>query len=231
MKERFIPSVIYRHFKGGLYASLFASNAIEADDLIDLANENFFMTATHTETGKTIVIFKDDMGAAMHSDSDCKEDLVIYTSLSNGTTYARPLHMFSEKVDRVKYPLEKYPEYSQEYRFEPVEYSITDSVKSNRENVLLSDKNTTVIFGDGKVGIFNGVCGSDDDDKFPLVVLNELDKARKVGEATKFSECEKDEIRLAGLKGQDVNLVFKNEASIDVLIEALNEAKLAFANK
>lgn len=230
MRERFIPSVIYKHFKGGLYASLFVSKAIDSDELIDLANENFFMTTTHTESGKTIIIFKDDTGAAMHSSHECNDDLAIYTSLSIGTTYARPLDEFVSEVDRNKYPLEKYPTYSQKYRLEVVEYSVQNKNKIKRENVFLSDENATVVFGDGKVGIFNGKCADKDGQNYPLLVINELDKPIGIGTATKFSDEKKEKIHLEGLGGQDINLIFKSEASIDVLMEELAIVKKSFSN-
>lgn len=51
-------------------------------------------------------------GIGIHSET--KEKYVIYKGLyGNSETYLRPLEMFLEKVDRVKYPNVK-----QEYRFE-----------------------------------------------------------------------------------------------------------------
>lgn len=229
MRERFTPSVIYKHFKGGLYASLFVSKAMDADELLDIADENFFMTASHTESGATIIIFKDDMGAAIHSRNECSDDLAIYTSLSVGTTYARPLDMFVEEVDREKYPLDKYPMYTQKYRLEVVEYSVKSNDKPNKENIFLSEDNATIVFGDGKVGIFSGKCKDAKGYDYPVLVINELSESIEVGKTTKFSDEDKEEIHLSGLDSQDVNLIFKKESSIDVLIEGLQDIKKQFA--
>ena len=49
-------------------------------------------------------------------DSETKEEVVVYRSLSNNTLWVRPLTMFLSEVDH-----EKYPEVLQKYRFELIE--------------------------------------------------------------------------------------------------------------
>lgn len=48
---------------------------------------------------------------AMHTESN--DLLVIYSSIKDGTRYARPIDMFISEVDH-----EKYPDATQKYRFE-----------------------------------------------------------------------------------------------------------------
>lgn len=75
----------------------------------DLMNK-IGMTVRHFKGGVYIIV-----GVATHTETD--ETLVIYKALyGKRETYARPIDMFLEKVDKTKYPDAK-----QEYRFETVE--------------------------------------------------------------------------------------------------------------
>ena len=55
------------------------------------------------------------VGVAVHSET--REEMMVYRALyDDGGMYVRPLRMFMEETDRVKYP-----EIKQKYRFEKVE--------------------------------------------------------------------------------------------------------------
>lgn len=62
-------------------------------------------------------------------DTDNYERQVVYQALYNnpekhikyGDIFVRRYAEFISEVDRKKYPLDKYPQYTQQYRFEPVE--------------------------------------------------------------------------------------------------------------
>lgn len=82
MDERKIkPFTMWKHFKG--------------------ARALVITTATHSETGETLVVYRcmDNNGKTNHTDG----------------TYARPLSMFLSEVDR-----EQYPNATQKYRFEEI---------------------------------------------------------------------------------------------------------------
>lgn len=88
--------------------------------------------ATHTETGETLVVYE---CAGYGINSDHKDGI-----------YARPIEMFLSKVDRAKYP-----EASQEYRFELIEEAI-----SIVDGIPASDVVEVVRCKDCK---FSGYCG------------------------------------------------------------------------
>ena len=92
-------------------------------DTLSLTMEEFMLWGRATDLmnkiGTTVRHFKGGVyiivSVATHTETD--ETLVIYRALyGNRETYARPIDMFLEKVDKTKYPDAK-----QEYRFETVE--------------------------------------------------------------------------------------------------------------
>jgi len=53
---------------------------------------------------------------ALAKDSEDLSDLVVYKHVDDGQVWVRPLLMFNSKVDK-----EKYPNVTQEFRFEEIE--------------------------------------------------------------------------------------------------------------
>ena len=114
---------IYKHFKDKYYATMGASTYISIDEFNEmLCQDNIKMLklptmhVSFTEEDKDIVCinYEDQW---YHFDA-YEGVLVLYKSLcDNKGTYARPLKMFLSEVDK-----EKYPDTSQEYRFELVRY-------------------------------------------------------------------------------------------------------------
>lgn len=70
------------------------------------------------EVGKTYKHFKGEpikvLFLAKHSET--LEDLVVYKHLDDNQIWVRPYHIFNSKVDK-----EKYPNITQEYRFERID--------------------------------------------------------------------------------------------------------------
>lgn len=116
---------IYKHFKGGLYMTMGISKVVTCDELdkifknIGCINRldalEYRFGSRHTETKEDVIIYKDNKGNFYHLKTvDNNTNLIIYKTLYDGSgAYARPMDMFLSKVDK-----EKYPQSTQEYRFE-----------------------------------------------------------------------------------------------------------------
>lgn len=99
MKNRFQPGDTVQHFKRG-YLTAEELAAEPEKYLYDIVG-----TAEHTETGKTLMIYRPRYG--------------------EGGLFARPLEMFLSEVDR-----EKYPDARQRYRFEKLSSTASAAEKS-----------------------------------------------------------------------------------------------------
>lgn len=117
---------IYKHFKGGFYTVMGISKPVENNELDKIFTEigcigkldifDYRFGSRHTELNEDIIIYKDNKGNFYHHKKNGNEDLVIYKTLYDGSgAYSRPLEMFLSKIDK-----EKYPNYTQKYRFEEV---------------------------------------------------------------------------------------------------------------
>lgn len=118
---------IYKHFKGGFYTVMGISKAVTGDELDNIFKNmgcinrldvlEYRFGSRHTETKENVIIYRDNKGNLYHyKDVNNNTNLVIYKTLYDGTgAYARPIEMFLSKIDK-----EKYPNYTQKYRFEEV---------------------------------------------------------------------------------------------------------------
>ncbi|EGT3652693.1 TPA: DUF1653 domain-containing protein [Clostridioides difficile] len=117
---------IYKHFKGNFYTVMGISIPVDDSELenifkglgcldrLDIFDYRF--GSRHTETNEDMIIYKDNKGNFYHHKNKSNTNLVIYKTLYDGTgAYARPLELFLSKIDK-----EKYPNYTQKYRFEEV---------------------------------------------------------------------------------------------------------------
>ena len=100
------PGTVVSHFKRDGYIKNCSKNGIPCD--------------------KSAYLYK-VVGVARHTENEKK--LVVYMALYNmvgkygmnisvGDLFARPYKDFVSEVDRIKYPIEKYPDYNQQHRFE-----------------------------------------------------------------------------------------------------------------
>lgn len=121
VEQDIVYPAIYTHFKHEeepskyIYATMFISYPV--DNLKNEEVKDNYIQARHTETENSIWLFGNKK-EHIHSKIDCEDILVIYRPLYGANeTYARPLHMFTGKVDNIKYPKVK-----QKFRFELVKY-------------------------------------------------------------------------------------------------------------
>lgn len=98
------------------------------------------------------------IAVAIHSET--RESMVVYQALyGDFSVYVRPLSMFLSEVDRQKYPLERYPQYAQKYRFERVILSGTEGILSPQEDLKETLKEP---FLDGKADYIQSFSGREE---------------------------------------------------------------------
>lgn len=211
-----IEKALYKHFKGGIYATMFVSQPLSIEEICEKEVNRLDLCITHTESMDDIILFQDiNSNDVFHAFNVSNDILVIYVSLDTGRKYARPINMFLSDVDK-----EKYPYINQKYRFEliTVDKEIENDYIKNRSNLLINNNHVTVVFGDGKVGITQALY-NDCDVKLPALVFSELDKPLVVGQTYK---TEPDKL------SKDLFFIFKNEKAITSLQLSLDNCKEKF---
>lgn len=110
---------IYKHFKGGIVATMKVSKPADVG-MIDFKVK--CIDAIQSETKSDLKIIIDSDNNYIHDKNVCHEELVLYKTLYNDTgVFARPKSMFLSKVDKIKYP-----DCEQEYRLELIKYCKND---------------------------------------------------------------------------------------------------------
>lgn len=119
-----ITPAIYQHFKhtdsgplnNYMYVTIGVSEPVSSEYIREIASMDSQIIAQHTEIDYTLGIFYYN-GKLYHTNM-LNTKLVIYKSLyDNHIPYARPLELFTSRVDK-----DKYPNVKQKYRFKLVKY-------------------------------------------------------------------------------------------------------------
>lgn len=219
MNRQLVEKAIYKHFKGGMYATMFVSKPLDTGLIWDKYVDGYFQEANHTETGTRVTFFDEGKNGIVHRADVSTDILVVYISVENGKIYARPIDMFLSEVNK-----EKYPCVDQKYRFELVTNDYHDlqeseeDSKSNRTNVIMTHNRGALMFGDGKIAMTQAKY-DDGEVKLPALIFSELDEPREVGESYK---TDKDNL------SKDLFFIFKSKKSIEALQSTLEGCKKIF---